>query len=239
MTRLWISSKEIHKGRQKPSSAKKMKGKDRNSFHLLNYYYAWEEMIIHFDRGASVLVPQNSLPAQNNKNHIENCKNILPQKFEDSWVYWQIYLSSGPRIWAPTPVNRGPYCNSSKLLNFLGNAGFSTEYIKQKLCLHSGIDTLKNQPSKNSLLLPSKWYLRHQSNMTYTTPMTKLQSKLSQMGHPTSIFHSKYQKANSNSRLLHASTLLSKQILHFPILSKQLSLSYLELKIKHINLIGA
>jgi len=31
--------------------------------------------------------------------------------------------------------------------------------MKQKLCFFSGIETLKYQPSKNCLVLPSKWYL--------------------------------------------------------------------------------
>lgn len=90
-------------------------------------------------------------------------KNILPQKFIDSSEYWQMYLSSAPRIWAPTPVNRGPHCNCSSKLSFLVNAGLSTEYIKQKLCLHSGIETLKYQPSKNFRGVPSKWYLTWQT----------------------------------------------------------------------------
>lgn len=89
---------------------------------------------------------------------------ILPQKFWDSSVYWQIYLSSAPSIWAPAPVNRGPYCNSSSPFNLLENTGFSTEYMKQKLCLHSGIETLKYQPSKNFLAVPSKWYLNPKPN---------------------------------------------------------------------------
>ena len=38
----------------------------------------------------------------------------------------------------------------------LEKAGFSTEYMKQKLCLHSGIETLKYQPSKNGRDIPSK-----------------------------------------------------------------------------------
>lgn len=86
-------------------------------------------------------------------------QNLLPQKFEDSSEYWHIYLSSAPRIWAPTPVNLGPCCVTSNADNFFLNAGFSTEYIKQKLCFCSGIETLKYQPSKNFRVLPSKWYL--------------------------------------------------------------------------------
>lgn len=102
---------------------------------------------------------QNDTEMRTYKNKPESFRNLLPQKLGDSSEYWQMYLSSAPRIWAPTPVNRRPYFASSMGVNFLRNAGFSTEYMKQKLCLLSGIETLKYQPSKNCLLLPSKWYL--------------------------------------------------------------------------------
>lgn len=92
--------------------------------------------------------------------HLHKAQNLLPQKFEDSSEYWHIYLSSAPRIWAPTPVKRGPCCATCSALNFLGKAGLSTEYMKQKLCCSFGIDTLKYHPSKNFPVLPSKWYLK-------------------------------------------------------------------------------
>lgn len=43
-----------------------------------------------------------------------------------------------------------------------GKAGFSTEYMKQKLCRRCGIDTLKYHPSKKDRAVPSKWYLRNE-----------------------------------------------------------------------------
>lgn len=85
-------------------------------------------------------------------------------------MYWQIYLSSAPRICAPTPVNLGPYWITSQGVSFPRNTGFSTEYMKQKVCFLSGIETLKYHPSKNFRVLPSKWYLSHCEIISHQIP---------------------------------------------------------------------
>ena len=88
-------------------------------------------------------------------------RSLLPQKLLDFSENWHMYLSSAPRICAPTPVKRGPCTNLSRSLIPSRNSGFSTEYMKQKLCLHSGMVTLKYHPSKKGLAVPSKWYLQN------------------------------------------------------------------------------
>ena len=88
-------------------------------------------------------------------------RSLLPQKLLDFSENWHMYLSSAPRICAPTPVKRGPCTNLSRSLIPSRNSGFSTEYMKQKLCLHSGMATLKYHPSKKGLAVPSKWYLQN------------------------------------------------------------------------------
>jgi hypothetical protein len=74
-----------------------------------------------------------------------------------------------PEFCAPTPLNRFPYIDLSNMLMSFGNAGFSTEYMKQKLCQHCGIDTLKYHPSKKARTVPSKWYLRNDSISTFAS----------------------------------------------------------------------
>jgi hypothetical protein len=62
-----------------------------------------------------------------------------------------------PIIWAAL---EGPRAPPSLLLEAAAVPAFSLTYIHAKLCFTSGIETLNYHPSKNSRLLPSKWYLR-------------------------------------------------------------------------------
>ncbi len=83
--------------------------------------------------------------------------HLRPQKdLTEGWS-WYRYSSLAPIIWAALDGPRGP---PSLLLEAAAVPGFSLTYIHAKLCFTSGIETLKYQPSKNSRLLPSKWYLR-------------------------------------------------------------------------------
>ncbi len=90
---------------------------------------------------------------------VDHQKIFIPPYHKDltkGW-FWNRYSSLAPIIWATLD---GPHAPPSLLLEEVAVPRFLLTYIHAKLCFTSSIETLKYQPSKNSWLLPSKWYLR-------------------------------------------------------------------------------
>jgi len=90
---------------------------------------------------------------------VDHQKIFIPPYHKDltkGWS-WNRYSSLAPIIWATLD---GPHAPPSLLLEEVAVPRFLLTYIHAKLCFTSSIETLKYQPSKNSWLLPSKWYLR-------------------------------------------------------------------------------
>ncbi len=122
--------------------------------------------------------------------------HLRPQKdLTEGWS-WYRYSSLAPIIWAALD---GPRAPPSLLLEAAAVPGFSLTYIHAKLCFTSGIETLKYQPSKNSRLLPSKWYLRERERGQKKKKKTQYKKKHQTVSH--SFLYHAWLLSLSNSKL--------------------------------------